>query len=532
MYIQPHSNIKLLHNVPLDDTYEHTIYFDSASSQYSYFAGLTKYNLTNYTYQRVQKGVARVGFKADLIYDCNYLMFQNSSFGSKWFYAFIKNVEYVNNECSDVTFEIDVIQTWFFDFSFGQCFVEREHTVTDNIGEHIEPESVATGEYVFNNYEKLLSPVTEKDMSEMVVCLAIVDVVGQTAQGELYDGVYGAAELWVYDSTDVAGIDRKVGEFTEAPDKIIGMYMFPKFLIGSIPDSHKLAFSERALKTPVNHLTAPRITDTLDGYRPKNRKLYTYPYNFCHVDNANGSELNLRYEFFENNKPVFEITGTITQPVNVMLRPCSYKGVAGYDQLGGYTTLNTESLTLGNYPMCSWNIDAYQAWVAQNAIPLAISSGANLANTVMPSYNSKGNIQFASEFEIGKSVINEVANVASQMYSASIAADICKGTFNNGGVNVANKSQQFYWGRCSVNKVQAKMIDDFFNKFGYSCGRVKYPNTHSRPHWNYVKTIGCIIHGSVPADDSRKICSIFDNGITFWKEGNQIGNYTLDNSPT
>lgn len=520
MYIQPHTNIKLLHNVPLDDTYEHTIYFDSASAQYSYFAGLTKYNLTNYTYQRVQKGVARVGLKADLIYDCNYLMFQNSSFGSKWFYAFIKNIEYVNNECSDVTFEIDVIQTWFFDFSFGQCFVEREHTVTDNIGEHIEPENVDTGEFVFNNYESLLSPATDKDMTEMVVCLAIVDVVGQVAKGELYDGVYGAAELWVYDSTDVAGIDRKVGEFTEATDKIIGMYMFPKFLIGSIPDTHKLAFSERALKTPVKHLAAPRVTDTLDGYRPKNRKLYTYPFNFCHVDNANGNELNLRYEFFENNKPVFEITGTITQPVNVMLRPCSYKGVPNYDPLGGYTTLNTESLTLGNYPLCSWNVDAYQAWVAQNSIPLAISSLSSLATTAI------------SGGDMATAAISQVSNIVSQGYKASIAADICKGTFNNGGVNVADRKQQFYWGRCSVSNQYAKIIDEYFTKYGYSCRRVKYPNTHSRPHWNYVKTVGCIIHGSVPADDSRKICSIFDNGVTFWKEGNQIGNYTLDNSPT
>lgn len=520
MYIQPHTNIKLLHNVPLDDTYEHTIYFDSASAQYSYFAGLTKYNLTNYTYQRVQKGVARVGLKADLIYDCNYLMFQNSSFGSKWFYAFIKNIEYVNNECSDVTFEIDVIQTWFFDFSFGQCFVEREHTVTDNIGEHIEPENVDTGEFVFNNYESLLSPATDKDMTEMVVCLAIVDVVGQVAKGELYDGVYGAAELWVYDSTDVAGIDRKVGEFTEATDKIISMYMFPKFLIGSIPDTHKLAFSERALKTPVKHLTAPRVTDTLDGYRPKNRKLYTYPFNFCHVDNANGNELNLRYEFFENNKPVFEITGTITQPVNVMLRPCSYKGVPNYDPLGGYTTLNTESLTLGNYPLCSWNVDAYQAWVAQNSIPLAISSLSSLATTAI------------SGGDMATAALSQVSNIVSQGYKASIAADICKGTFNNGGVNVADRKQQFYWGRCSVSNQYAKIIDEYFTKYGYSCRRVKYPNTHSRPHWNYVKTVGCIIHGSVPADDSRKICSIFDNGVTFWKEGNQIGNYTLDNSPT
>ena len=69
MYIQPTTNIRLLKDVPLDTTYDHTIYFSSKSAQYNYFVGLQKYNLTNYTYQRVKKGVARVGIKADNLYD-------------------------------------------------------------------------------------------------------------------------------------------------------------------------------------------------------------------------------------------------------------------------------------------------------------------------------------------------------------------------------------------------------------------------------------------------------------------------------
>lgn len=514
MYIQPQTNIKLLHNVPLDNTYEHTIYFDSASAQYSYFASLVKYNLVNYTYQRVQKGVARVGYKADLLYDCNYLMFQNSSFGNKWFYAFIKNVEYVNNETSDITFEIDVLQSWFFDYSFGQCFVEREHSVTDDIGEHIEPETVATGEYVFNNYQPL------EIMTDYCVCLAIVDTSDQISHGQLYDGVYGGAQLWVYDSTDVQGIDGKISEYLQKPDAIISIYMFPKLLIENIPRDHILPYGAGAdgiiARTPIIH-----TNDTLDGYTPKNNKLYTYPYNFVHVDNASGSELNLRYEFFENLHPVFEISGTVTQPVSVLLRPCSYKGVPDYDEVGGYTTLNTESISLDNFPICSWNVDSYEAWVAQNAIPVAISTLSNLASSVI-----SGGGNFAN------TALSNVSNVVSQSYKNSIAADISKGSFNNGCVNVARRTQQFYWGRCSVNAQQAKIIDDFFNKFGYACNKVKYPNTHSRPHWNYVKTIGCLIHGSVPADDSRKICNIFDNGVTLWKNGNQIGNYSLNNSPS
>ena len=109
MYIQPTTNIKLLKDVPLDTTYDHTIYFDSATAQYNYFVGLQKYNLNNYTYQRVKRGMARVGIKADNLYDCNYMMFQNTAYGDKWFYAFITSVEFVNNECAEIYFELDVM---------------------------------------------------------------------------------------------------------------------------------------------------------------------------------------------------------------------------------------------------------------------------------------------------------------------------------------------------------------------------------------------------------------------------------------
>ena len=273
MIISPESKIIILSNIPLDTRYQNTIYFASAAAQSEYFQSKAKYTRNNYTYQRVNLGTIRVDIRAENLYDCNYLMFQNSAFGAKWFYAFITSVDYVNNETSDVHYEIDVMQTWFFDFAMNQCFVEREHTETDVIGEHIESEPVATGEYVFNGYGMVL------DLRSMVVAIAIVDVDGES-QGTLYDGLYGAAQIFVYDSTDTQSINAKINEYTQKYDSIIGMYMFPKQLIGGvIPDSHLINTSQSAMSTVV---LADAITGTesLDGYVPKNKKLYTYPYNF------------------------------------------------------------------------------------------------------------------------------------------------------------------------------------------------------------------------------------------------------------
>lgn len=512
MYINPETNIKLLKNVPLDNTYQHTIYFSSKSSQSSYFSGLTKYNLTGYTYQRVKRGVCRVGIKADSLYDCNYMMFQNSAYGSKWFYAFITSVEFVNNECSEISFELDVMQTWHFDYEPEYCFVEREHSVGDVIGAHIEPEPVELGEYTMNGYEQVLR------MTDMVVCVAIVDVDGG-ADGTLYDGIYGGASLWVYDSTDADGINSKVNDYLESPDSVIGMYMFPKvFIGGKIPSNHRLTSSTSAMSTVVK-LNPVKKGDDLDGYVPKNKKLYTYPYTFLHVDNASGSELNLRYELFNTGYPIVEISGTITQPVVAILRPADYKGVPAGSTLGGYTTLNTESIQLANYPLCSWSVDTYEAWVAQNALPIMAKGVGYMTGLAL-----------APSPKLAGSVVKEAGSVMLQAYNASISADISKGSYNNGCVNVADNKQQFYYGRCSITRNYARCIDDYFTMFGYATNRLKVPNRNSRPHWNFVKTIGAVLSGSVPADDMKKLCDIYDKGVTFWKSGSEVGNYSLDNT--
>lgn len=519
MYIQPNTNIKLLKNVPLDTTYEHTIYFDSATAQYNYFVGLEKYNLTNYTYQRVKKGVARVGIKSDNLYDCNYMMFQNTAYGTKWFYAFITAIEFVNNECADVYFELDVMQTWHFDYEPDYCFIEREHSLTDAIGDNIQAETVATGEYVMNNYNPVVS------MVDMLVCLAIVDVDNAT-DGTLYDGIYGSAQLFVYDSTDVTSINGKINDYLQKTEAILSIYMLPKIFIGTIPDTHKLSYGDTASK---KYITLDYVTsnDTIDGYTPKNNKLYTYPYNFLHVDNASGSELSLRYEFFEKGRPVLEISGTITQPVVAILRPCSYKGVDNYSEESGYTTYNTESLQLNNYPICSWNVDSYQAWLAQNSIPIALNAASAVGQMgVAGAYSTNPSAS------ISGGAIGQVSSIVSQVYQASIAADMSKGNFNNGGGNVSSNKQQFYVGRCSITAQYAHMIDDYFTRFGYATKRIKKPNRNSRPHWNYVKTVSATITGSIPSDDMRKICKIYDSGITFWKNGAEIGRYDLDNRVT
>lgn len=529
MYIEPRTNIKILHNVPLDNTYDHTIYFTSEITQHGYFAYMQKYDLSNYTYQRVQRGRARVGIKADNLYDCNYMMFQNTAYGNKWFYAFITSVEFVNNETSEITFEIDDMQTWHFDYNPDYCFVEREHSMTDTIGGNIIPEPVATGEYVFNNLHpiNIVEGGDPVDLTEMSVIIAIIDVNDQTGatHGLRYDGIFGGAELYAYSVSDVSGINGKLTQYLQKPDAIVSMYMCPTNFIGTVDhNTHRISGTEHAMVWDYINDTPITLNDTINGYLPNNAKLYTYPYNFYHIDNNSGNGLNLRYEFFGNLTPSVRVSAMITQPVRAILRPRNYKG-------SGDTALPSESITLSNYPLCSWGVDSYQAWLAQTSVPFAMDMFKTFAIGLTTMMNSVSDTEAASaQNSMQAHILTQVLDRVKQGYQASIANDITVGSMNNGGINVADGTNTFYMGRCSINAQYAKMIDDFFTRFGYAVNQIKQPNRNSRPHWNYVKTAGCTLTGSVPADAMNHICRIYDHGITFWKNGSEVGNYSLNNS--
>ena len=574
-YIAPNSTIKILRNVPLEKDYINTLYFANATAQQTYFNSTVKYTLSAQSYQRANKGVCRVNYKVEDLYDCNYLMFQNTSFGTKWFYAFITSVDYVNNVTADIHYEIDVMQTWAFEMSLTRCFVEREHSETDVIGDNIVAEPVDTGEFVFNDYDKMT-----EDLDKLGIMIAIADADVGPTDSNLVNGIYSGAKFRVFPCTaaGAAGISSFLDYYTQKPDAVLAIYIVPYVALFHEPNDsgYWLNENEGESATYVHNYSPERLEPetaerlkyklptnaTLDGYTPRNKKLYTYPYNFFHVDNANGRELNLRYEFFlsdtgdRNYTPRFLLSANPLMPVTCVLRPHNYKGISALNDGSGTTTSDqtccSESIDLTGYPMCAWNVDSWNAWVAQNSVPESISilnKGADIASNAigasMASQLITGSKAItaatkasvaggAAGVAIGVGALSLVTSIINQRYQASIRADVCKGSLNNSNPNVSShvKKQNFFCGRMSVTNGIARIIDDFFDRFGYATNRVKIPNTHSRPHWNYVKTIGSNVGGSIPCDDKKIIDDIFNNGITFWKNASEVDNYSLNNAPT
>lgn len=555
-YISPSGNIWLLHNVPIDKTYQNTIAWEGYAgtgtaaqklasmkqAQINFFIGTpavpsvyVKHSFSNQYYSRHTKGSIRVQVLADNVLDCNYLVFQNSSFGAgKYFYAFITSVEYINNSVTQINFEIDVIQTWCFDFELEPCFVERMHTATDAKYSNLVPEPLEPGEYIYQNIARELTT------KNLVVIIAVVEVVDGKSQGKRYGNIYGGCSLYAAPVGDTAAVNNKISEYIASPDSVVSIYLAPLCLLSddiefepTIATPLTVDDVKTGLETLVFSYPDPEEAnmEKFGNYTPHNNKLYSYPFTMLEVFTPEGAKADYRYEFFNNGgqgKPSFSYGGSITSPVELVLIPEGYKIGRSASPV---QNLIAESVTLRDYPLCSWNVDAYKAWVAQNAIPLALEAGGSMIGNVVGLLTNPAGAFLNTAQTVGGiagNLVSTVMGIMSQDYRASIAADQMHGQ-TKGSANIATDTQGFYFAHKVINEASARMIDSFFDRFGYAIKQITSISRKNRKYFTYIKTVGCTLHGGVPADDEDLICKLHDNGITYWdsSQTSAIGNFNL-----
>lgn len=538
MYIEPNSTIILLTNVPIEPDQSNTLYFDNVAEQTAYFQSKQLMAFYENTYQRVNRGFARLQVPADRVYSANYMMFRNIAYGGKWFYAFVNSVEYINDVTTQINFTIDPIQSWFFEYTEDACFVERMHAWSDDIGEHIEPEPVQLSEYVYAETYPIVEGETTihtsigSSFAEESIIVNYLDPDSHVESGGIYGGVFSVGELHAWRINQLDSVKEWIAQhMANTDDAILSVYMCPFVLhnktSGDVIDSYIAPTSFDDEFYPVSREL------TLDGYTPKNNKLYTYPYNFFQAKTNSGDSLSLRYEFFADLTPQFRVYGNCVNPVELVLHPMNYKGLL----------INTsEKLVIKGFPLCSWSGDAYRAWIAQNNVPYAIKG----IGTAVPALASAG----ISTALIAAGLINPLAGVIGvgatlagtigseiglvtdylkNSYSASIQADITKGDISSGNADYGMSRMHFEGHRMCITAECARRLDDFFTSFGYSIGRNMIPLRKVRTRFTYVKTAGANIHGNLPADDAQYIANCYNRGIRFWADKTNVGIYTIPN---
>lgn len=532
MYFVPNGNIYILRFVPLDNTYTNTLFFNSREEQIEYFTNKAKLKLEKQTYTRIERGKIRIEQNAENLYDCNYLMFQNKDFGEQWFYAFINNIEYLNNYTSEIEFELDVMQTWYWNYTLGQCLVEREHSLTDKAGDNLIEESYPVGDLV----QRDLKPLVLTKGTYYVVLAASTDPESKNAIAQPVNGIVSGV---AYYKTEInrGNMDMSVINFrnlidnfvgSNSVDSIVNLTAVPTelFNIPKVQPSERVDFQDAEYRAPKTQEVSIQRPDNISGYVPKNKKLLCYPYNFFIVSTGKNVK-TYRWEYFMNHEETvsFKVTGLMGTMPQCALTPLNY--------------LNTEEnyseeLILDSFPQLAFSVDMFKAFVAQRALPTfasalvgVVTAGAG-AVTANPAMVASG---------IGGAVNTLVSQIPAAVSAATTGA-IARGD-NTEDIDFVRNIKTFMWARVECRQQQLKCIDDYFTMYGYATNQIKVPNIGTRPYFNYVKlnTVNFVWNTepyttSIPQDSLRKIISIYQNGITFWKTNCQVGDYSVNNSPT
>lgn len=634
MYIQPSTELHILQNIPLNKSYEHTVYYKDKETQAQEFLKYEKFSLRELSYQRIGIGTMRVELPYESLYNCNYMMFKNNAFENKWFYAFITGVSYISNVVSEIYYEIDVMQSWCYDYSFLETFIERQHSATDRLFENTQPEGLELGP----DY-KLIKSMTYYTSSSLAwVILATTSVnVGIPAYNGMIGGVYTG--LIMYYLRSKGDVDKVITAFINAGQEnaIVAFYQAPYFDIShSLNDPYRVTLD---FSLQENHGNA---------YKPRNKKLFSFPFTYLECYSTLGVSGEFKFDQFSNrgSKDVqFYIDSVIFPQAQMTATPVWYRG---------YKTDYSSSVVYGLFPTCSFAGDAFKAWWAQNknsymasmnaisnnydtnrqiaqnnytmaglsagtardnavlsantglanaqasastaldinesnrqmgqisnavngasgvignalsgnifgVIDSAASMGLNIAQTELNASNTAQSINTGlansvrsnsasntiaqnaystalknasmAEVNANLSNLNTYQNATAQLVAKKQDIQHLPNTAHGNamcdGLNYARDTAGFIFRQWGLSEEYAKLVDEYFDKYGYAQRTMYTPKRLNRKHYSYLKTTGCNIIGKMNNSDILTIKGIYDNGITTWDTLQNVGHYEIDNS--
>lgn len=558
MTFTPDSKVRLC-SVPFSDYTNVLSFKNNDEARANYFISKTVYNLTDvngYSYVK-GSGAIRVNKSKDSLYNVNYMMYRNDHFGSKWFYAFVDSLEYINANVTEIRFSTDVWQTWESALNFHESFIVRQHIPKseDTIGANTQPENMTSEKYV---YEK----TSEKFFMSgsyylMVQALGIPRPEYESPEdkylpmstvlnGTLFNGCY-----FVYSNTTDGY--KKLRELITAFDKvnksnsIINIYHVPSnlFLTGTGTLTH-LDSSLPLGYTDENTLCSYSITDkeiTISKlnkfeissgsyYTPRNKKLLTFPYTKLVLTNTNGSNTTYRQEWFDNNI-TFKALTDINSPVTMVAYPTDYRA--------GSTN---NSLSLKGLSTTAWESNAYLNYIAYNSNTISINqelidkeykyqSADLMKNYALTGMTSPLKDGIDLEYNMIKNALR--TSDTKRRFQASLddkelMQNNSRGTSNSGiPLHQINKyGFQFMFMRYPYEYI--KIIDNYFDKFGYAINNFKPINYNNRSNFDYIETSQVLVDGDVPEDDMNVIKNIFNSGVRIWHNTTNFLNFNVDNN--
>lgn len=500
-------------------------------------------NANNYSFLR-PTGTILVDFPYDVCLQANYIAFQNPDYSNKWFFAWIDDVVYKGDRNCELRFTIDAWSTWWDKWTRKMCYVIREHTNDDTIGNNLVPENIDVGD-VIEEYETEDSSYSN---SKYWVAVASDWKIKNGSSDSDSDKGSQFAGITVYNNT-VFGNQLfliKVVQYTDLANLALLILRTNKdahiadikniFIIPDVAINESLLTSNTAsvggqsftfytmpnTRTPATFNTTIMKRTSFTGLTVKNNKCFCYPYNYLLVTNNQGSNNIYRYEDFSTANCIFENQFAISIGGSGRVVPKNYKGMSVNDD---------EALPLGKYPTCGWSSDAYINWLTQNSVNMPMQIVNSVISAVTPPTETKSSTVGSMTAEKTVSIANSVAGIIGQFRTASLLPNISGGQAT-GDIIWSKDRNCFTFREMRAKNEFMKIIDDYFTRFGYATKRLKSPNITGRRYWNYIEISASdeIGTGDVPVKYMDIINNACRRGVTIWHDHEHLGDYSLSNT--
>ena len=370
--------------VAWDDSYKDVVSFESPEKRNEYFDSLKSESLVldNYTYLKPNEPI-NIDVPFHKAYTFNYLIVDNPKTDDPddvtppRFYYFIEGAAMLNPSTTALTLQLDVFQTYLWQFRLGVCFVERGHLAMAAMHNRLESGKYNAAETmrIFGvasegldvGSEYVISRAEMFDLSAKkwaVIVQSNTDLAAdwgtrdnpslKTADGQMTDGLASGCNVYAIESWDYSEFMKKVRDAPWVAKGIVSISAFPKTVLtdgptvslnginahflGDTPDEGVYFTSEEPILDQLGRLTSAdfKFVD----------KLKCFPYAVIEIVNYQGNSLLLKPEMVNDKKLTLKQMACAAPPYQkIAFFPSHYGeavGDSGYGKAGFYTMDYTE----------------------------------------------------------------------------------------------------------------------------------------------------------------------------------------------
>lgn len=387
-------------NVPWNNDYRDIVRFASKSARDTWMDGRasTGIRLSQMSYVKPNEPV-RIDTPFNRAIKYNYLRAQNPVQPNpgdelKSFYYFILDVRYIGPFTTELVLQLDAFQTYGYDVTFGNCYVERGHIGVANANQFNNygrdyltvPEGLDTGSEYDNVWRVADSVITQSNYS--VIAVSSVDLLEDagtvdnpilnTANGSNVEGVVSGATYYVWNNqSDFRNWLVSMREKPWVTQGILTVMVTPKLddygyilpASGTTTPTRMsfggTLFDETNLQSSWRDLSA--ITSNIPPAFRHLKKLWTYPYMAVEMTMYSGTPIIIKPDSWMNDDM------DITKLLSIVVPGA--KIVAYPDNYNSTTKVNGENLNfatqMGSLPQVAIVNDGAISYLSANKNTIA-----------------------------------------------------------------------------------------------------------------------------------------------------------------